>query len=232
VPQSRPTLVLFARAPAAGAVKTRLAAVLGADGAARLYRAFLEDAARVYAGGGWSPVLYAESDPNDAELALLFGPSWRREAQVAGDLGRRLTEAFRAERSRGASSVVAVGSDHPALARAALTELLEAVARGEDAAVIPARDGGYCAIALSKRADPEAVFDDIPWSSAATLDATLHRLRKLALSVAVLEPSYDVDRPEDLEVLRDDLAGRDPMGDDFPRATAAALAELIPRSLA
>lgn len=232
MPQNRPTLVLFARAPVAGAVKTRLAAALGAEGAARLYRAFLEDAARVYAGGGWSPVLYAEADPDDPELALLFGPPWRREAQVAGDLGRRLAEAFRAERSRGAPAVVAVGSDHPALARAALTELLEAVARGEDAAVIPARDGGYCAIALSKRADPEAVFHCIPWSSAATLEATLQRMRGLALSAAVLDPSYDVDRPEDLELLRDDLAGRDPMEDDFPRATAAALAELAPRSLA
>ena len=103
---------------------------------------------------------------------------------------------------------------------------------GEDAAVIPARDGGYCAIALSKRADPEAVFHDIPWSSEATLEATLERIQKLGLSAAVFDPSYDVDRPEDLGLLRDDLARRDPMEDDFPRATAAALAEIAPRSLA
>lgn len=230
MPDNRPTLVLFARAPVAGAVKTRLAAALGAEGATRLYRAFLEDAARVYAVGGWSPVLYAESDPDDPELALLFGPPWRRESQVPGDLGRRLAGAFRAERSRGAPAVVAVGSDHPALARGALRELLEAVARGEDAAVIPARDGGYCAIALSTRAHPEAVFHDIPWSSEATLEATLERIQELGLSAAVFDPSYDVDRPEDLGLLRDDLARRDPMEDDFPRATAAALAEIAPRS--
>ena len=228
--QQRPALVLFARAPVAGAVKTRLAALLGADGAARLYRAVLEDAARLYAGGRWHPVLYADGDPDDRELAVLFGSPWRREAQSNGDLGRRLAEAFRAERSRGAKAVVAVGSDHPALARAALAELLEAVARGEDAAVIPAQDGGYCAIALGERADPEAIFDRIPWSSAATLDATLRRIRALALSAAVLDPSYDVDRPEDLALLRDDLAGRDPMADDFPRATAAALARLEAQS--
>ena len=211
-------------------MKTRLAALLGPDGAARLYRAFLEDAARLYAGGRWRPVLYADGDPDDRELAVLFGSPWRREAQSSGDLGRRLAEAFRAERSRGAPTVVAVGSDHPALARAALAELLEAVARGEDAAVIPAQDGGYCAIALGKRADPEAIFDRIPWSSAATLDATLRRIRALALSAAVLDPSYDVDRPEDLALLRDDLARRDPMADDFPRATAAALARLEAQS--
>lgn len=213
-----------------GAVKTRLAAFLGSDGAAQLYRAFLEDAARLYAGGRWRPVLYADGDPDDRELADLFGPPWRREAQSSGDLGRRLAEAFRAERARGAKDVVAVGSDHPALARAALAELLEAVARGEDAAVIPAQDGGYCAIALGERVDPEAIFERIPWSSSATLEATLRRIRALALSAAVLDPSYDVDRPEDLALLRDDLARRDPMADDFPRATAAALARIAPGS--
>lgn len=228
--QQRPALVLFARAPVAGAVKTRLAALLGSDGAAHLYRAFLEDAARLYAGGRWRPVLYADGDPDGRELADLFGPPWRREAQSSGDLGRRLAEAFRAERARGAKDVVAVGSDHPALARAALAELLEAVARGEDAAVVPAQDGGYCAIALGERADPEAIFESIPWSSAATLEATLRRIRALALSAAVLDPSYDVDRPEDLALLRDDLARRDPMADDFPRATAAALARIAPGS--
>jgi rSAM/selenodomain-associated transferase 1 len=230
VRQERPALVLFARAPVAGAVKTRLAALLGSDGAARLYRAFLEDAARLYAAGRWRPVLYAEGDPDDRELAVLFGSPWRREAQSGGDLGRRLAEAFRAERSRGAKDIVAVGSDHPALARAALAELLEAISRGEYAAVIPAQDGGYCAIALGERADPEAIFDRIPWSSAATLEATLRRIRALALSAAVLDPSYDVDRPEDLTLLRDDLARRDPTADDFPRATAAALARLEAQS--
>jgi rSAM/selenodomain-associated transferase 1 len=228
VPEALPTLVLFARAPLPGAVKTRLAGALGSDGAARLYRAFLEDAARVYAAGSWSPVLYAESDAEAPTLASLFGPPWRRESQVGGDLGRRLAEAFRCERARGAPAVLAVGSDHPALARAALAELFEAIRRGEDAAVIPARDGGYCAIALSERADPDAVFDGIPWSSDATLEATLDRMRRRGLSAVVLDPSYDVDRPEDIGFLRDDLAGRDPTADDYPRATAAALAELAP----
>lgn len=212
----------------AGAVKTRLAAALGAEGAARLYRAFLEDAARVYGSGDWSPALYAESDPDDPELALLFGPPWRREAQVEGNLGRRLAEAFRAERSRGAPAVVAVGSDHPALHRSALTRLLEAVAvaGGDDAAFVPAGDGGYCAVGLSARVEPEAVFDGIPWSSETTLAATLDRLRDRRFSVTLLEPANDVDRPADLDRLRADLAARSPDEDDYPRATAAALAAI------
>jgi hypothetical protein len=224
----RPTLVLFARTPVAGAVKTRLAGALGHDGAARLYRAFLEDAARVYALGEWDPVLYADPEPDEPLLASIFGPPWRREAQAGGDLGRRLSEAFRIERARGARLVLAVGSDHPALARRSIEELFRSLHGGKDAAVIPAQDGGYCAIALSDRADPEDVFHEIPWSSAATLDATLQRMHQRGLSVSVLPAAYDVDRPEDLERLREDLAGRDPTEDDYPRSTAAALAGLAP----
>ena len=224
--ENRATLVLFARAPVPGEVKTRLAESLGATGAARLYRAFLEDAARVYAAGSWTPVLYAESDPD--LLSDLFPPPWRREAQAFADLGGRLNAAFRAEQFRGAPTVAAVGSDHPALPLAALTELVAAVAGGVDVALIPARDGGYCAIALSSRIDPEAIFDEIPWSSARTLERTVARVRARRLSLLMLDPSYDVDRPEDLDLLRRDLARRDPTEEDFPRSTAAVLAELAP----
>lgn len=225
----RPTLVLFARAPVAGIVKTRLAGRLAPEGAARLYEAFLEDAARVYVSPGWNSVLYADPDPDDPALALLFGPPWRREAQARGDLGVRLAVAFRAENARGAPVVAAVGSDHPALPRRRLDELFRAVGegRGRDAAVVPALDGGYCAIALSTRIAPDAAFRDIPWSSPGTLHATLDRLRAEGVSVALLDPASDVDRPEDLDRLAEELAARDPSEDDFPRATATALAALL-----
>jgi uncharacterized protein len=227
VTEKRPTLVLFARAPVAGEVKTRLAGALGVEGAASLYRAFLEDAARIYATGPWSPVLYAESDPHHPDLASLFPPPWRREAQAVADLGGRLIAAFRAEQFRVAPLVAAVGSDHPALALSALAELVGAVDRGAEVALIPARDGGYCAIALSSRIDPQVIFDEVPWSSPHTLDRTLARIRARRLSLTLLEPSYDVDRPEDLELLRRDLARRSSAEPDYPHSTAAVLAGLV-----
>jgi uncharacterized protein len=222
----RPALVLFARAPVPGRVKTRLATALGEDGAVRIYRAFLEDAARAYGRGPWDAALYAESDPDDAAFASIFREPWRRETQAPGDLGHRLAEAFRAERLRGARAVVAVGSDHPAIPASALSELLESVCRGEDAALIPAEDGGYCAIALSRNVDPGDAFDEIPWSSPSTLERSVERMRERGLSIALMDPAYDVDRPEDLRRLRTDLASRDPSDRDFPRSTATVLAAL------
>lgn len=222
----RQTLVLFAREPVPGRVKTRLARVLTAEGASRLYRAFLEDASRVYADPAWDCVVDAEPDPDRADLPSIFPPPWRLERQSAGDLGARLTAAFERERENGTGATLAVGSDHPSLPLRSLRLLFAEVARGEDVAIIPAQDGGYCAIALAAAVRPESIFRDIPWSSPATLEATLARARDAGLSVAISEPGYDVDRPEDLDRLRIDLAGRDPSEEDYPRATSEALLHL------
>ena len=222
-----PSLLLFARTPAAGKVKTRLVPPLSEDEALRLYVAFLEDAAEIYsAPGRWQGVLDAEPDPDDPTLRTLFARPWRRCRQAGGDLGARLAASFEREFSRGAPAVVAVGSDHPALEKRLIGEAFGRLSGGVDAVVIPAQDGGYCAIGLAAGAPVREVFAGIPWSSPAVLEATRRRFVALALEAAVLEPAYDVDRPEDLERLRRDLAGRDPTRPDFPHATARVLGVL------
>ncbi len=92
--------------------------------------------------------------------------------------------------------------------------------------MIPAEDGGYCAIGLRTGSPFAEVFRDIPWSSASVLRSTLDRLAAAGLRATVLEPSYDVDRPEDLARLAAELARRNPADSDYPRATAEALAAL------
>jgi rSAM/selenodomain-associated transferase 1 len=222
-----PSLLLFARTPVAGRVKTRLVPPLSEAEALSLYIAFLEDAAAIYPEPGrWESVLDADPDPYDPALARLFGSSWTRRRQAAGPLGERLAASFEREFSLGSPAAVAVGSDHPALGRPLVEEAFSRLARGVDAVVIPAEDGGYCAIGLAARVPVREVFRDIPWSSSSVLSATRERMAALGLDVALLEPAYDVDRPEDLARLRRDLAERDPAGRDFPRATARALAEI------
>jgi rSAM/selenodomain-associated transferase 1 len=225
----RPSLVLFARVPRLGLVKTRLAPRVSPAGALALYRAFLEDASRTYGSSGdWTPVLAAEPDPDDPDLAALFPAPWRRESQGNGDLGDRLTSAFTREFSGGAPAVLAVGSDHPALDSSTLGRALGLLASGRArAAAVPAEDGGYCAIAFSPDAPWRDAFRGVPWSTGDVLAVTAGRLAAQGVELALLPPGYDVDRPEDLDRLRRDLASRDPESPDFPRATARAL-ELLP----
>ena len=222
-----PGLLLFARTPERGKVKTRLVPPLSEPEALDLYRAFLQDASMIYgAPGRWRSVLLAEPDPDEASLAALFPPPWTRYRQASGDLGHRLAAAFEMEFSRGAPAAVAVGSDHPALRRGQVEEAFLRLSAGDDAAVIPADDGGYCAIGLSARVCVRDVFEDIPWSSPRVLSATRDRFAARGIRAAYLESAYDVDLPEDLDRLRSDLSRRDPSGWDYPRATAKALRDL------
>lgn len=222
-----PSLLLFARVPEPGRVKTRLAGRLTERGATDLYRAFLEDAARVYLQGSrWESVLCADPDPLDSRLAALFSQAWRRQPQAPGDLGRKLSSAFEGEFRRGAPAAVAVGSDHPALPLRLLDAVFRELAEGSAAALVPAEDGGYCAIGLAAHAPFAEVFREIPWSTEAVLSETLRRLEGAGLPHRVLEAAYDVDRPEDVDRLRRDLAGRDANAEDYPAATARALAAL------
>lgn len=219
--------MLFARAPVPGRVKTRLAAVLGDDAACALYRAFLDDAARIYGRAAeWSPVLLADPDPDDPALADAFGSGWRRRPQSGSGLGERLADAFAHERALGAPAAAAVGSDHPALPLAALRAVFASLAGTgsdrADAVVVPAEDGGYCAIGLAAET-PLEVFAEIPWSTARVLDATVARFERLGLRWRALAPAYDVDRPDDVSRLRRDLDARDPRDEDFPAATARVL---------
>ncbi len=227
-----PSLILFARAPVPGQVKTRLEPRLGPHGAAALYRAFLEDAGRVYLKPAlWKSVLSADPDPGCPPFDSYFPAPWERTAQAAGDLGRRLAAAFDAEFRAGAPSAVAIGSDHPALAVARLEEVFGLLDSSHEAVLVPAADGGYCAIGLGSGAPVDEIFRDVPWSTDAVLARTLARLESAGLRHRVLASAYDVDRPEDLEILRRDLDSRDPLSDDYPRATAIAmkaLAEALP----
>jgi ABC-type Fe3+-hydroxamate transport system substrate-binding protein len=99
--------------------------------------------------------------------------------------------------------------------------LWEALGRGADAAVIPAQDGGYAALALAGPA-PEA-FEDIPWSTDKTLEVTLRRLRGAGRRVELLAPLRDVDDLGDLQWLAGELAGRP----QAAPATAAAVGGVL-----
>lgn len=202
----------MAKLPRPGASKTRLAATLGAEAAARLARAFLSDSAELLAEvaarfGGPRIAFHAGGGAEEAAALL---PGWPLAPQPEGDLGARMAAAFGALFATGVEAAVLVGTDAPTLPPALLELLPAAIARGADAAVIPARDGGYCALALARPLPP--LLRDMPWSSAALLEATRARAAAAGLHLAETPAWFDVDEAADLAALRASLEGLSPAG--------------------
>jgi len=188
---------VFAKAPGRGGVKTRLEPAVGADGAARLAAALLEDTLEsLLDAGRTAPVLAVD------DVAAFRGRGVPVVAQGEGDLGQRLERVLGGALER-APRALAVGSDSPGLPAPLIEEALAALER-TDAVLGPADDGGFTLLGL--RRCPPGLLGAIPWSRADTLRATVARLRTAGLSVATTRAWFDVDRPADLARLRVELA--------------------------
>jgi uncharacterized protein len=211
-------ILVFAKAPVPGSVKTRLASALGPDAAAELARAFLSDTwtwLQTAAHGVAAPVLTLAGDP--ASIDFEGAEIW---PQGSGDLGDRLARGVARALER-APWVLAIGADSPGLPEALLTQAIRALREGDQDSVIgPCDDGGFYLLGL--RRCPEGFFNGLPWSETTTFEATLARLRELGLRTAVLDVWFDVDRPDDLER----LAGLLARGDISAPATSAVLGRI------
>jgi rSAM/selenodomain-associated transferase 1 len=183
-------VILFARAPVAGHVKTRLAAGVGAATAARLHQAFVRDVA-ARASAHFPIELHVD----------VTTPAWPeidcpRRVQPPEDLGVRMRQAIREALERGMERVAILGTDAPDLPEAYIGELFE----GEsDVRLGPAEDGGFWGICCQRIVD--RMFDGVPWSSVRTLEATEKACRRGGLSVSLASVWADVDEPADLQRL-------------------------------
>ncbi len=202
----RPTLVVLTRYPVPGHVKTRLVPALGAERAADLHRELAERTLAVAreARAVRGCAIEVHYDGGDrASFAAWLGNDLDYEPQAGDDLGARLRLASEAVLLRRRGPVVLIGTDCPALATAHLASTFAGLA-GHDHVVGPARDGGYYLLGL-RRPSPE-LFVDVPWGTDRVLARTLEAIRAAGRTVLILEPLADIDRPEDLPLLPDDLA--------------------------
>ena len=193
---SATTLVVFAKAPLPGRVKTRLTPLLGEHGAARLQARMIEGTLRVAREAGFARVeLHCAPDARHPLFKKLArSDSLTLRAQTRGDLGARMlaacTRALRASRA-----VIVIGTDCPVLRAADLQRAVRALRGGSDAVLAPAEDGGYALIGL--RRTSARLFSGIEWGSETVLAETRRRLRELGWRWRELRTVWDVDRPED-----------------------------------
>jgi rSAM/selenodomain-associated transferase 1 len=183
-------IVIFAKQPVPGRVKTRLIPALGAEGAARLAGAMLERTVAEAQATGLPVELCGEPD-----AAAWFEGDVMKTAQGEGDLGQRLARA--AHRVLEDEPVLLIGADCPALDRRRLRAAADALA-AHDAVIHPAEDGGYVLLGLT-RFDP-SLFEGIAWSTGTVGADTVERIEALGWSLDVRETLADVDEPADLRL--------------------------------
>lgn len=198
-------LLLVAKAPVAGRVKTRLLSAGVNEGRALNFAtAFLDDTCALLAHPllPARPVLALDGDSAALPASAMTLPV---VSQGDGDLGERLTRLFAAQfTSPGTRSVCAIGSDTPHLPLAFIVEAFARLASPDtDAVWGPADDGGYYLVGTN-RLIPE-LFRNIPWSTPDVLAVSGERARTANVRAALLPPWYDIDTPADLARLQQDI---------------------------
>ncbi|MGH8576509.1 MAG: TIGR04282 family arsenosugar biosynthesis glycosyltransferase [Gammaproteobacteria bacterium] len=191
------TLILFAKAPVPGQVKTRLIPYLGAERACALHMHLVRCAIETVKGSRIKHIeLWCTPDVDHPFFIACrdrYGVSLHRQRGI--DLGSRMAGALSKVLER-ARSALLIGSDCPALSADDLDAGARALSKGYDAVLGPAADGGYVLIGL-KRVATE-LFTGIPWGTAQVGDMTRNRMKALGLRCWELPVRPDVDRPADL----------------------------------
>ncbi len=189
----------MAKAPIAGRVKTRLAPLLGNDGALALHRQLIESTlfrARDAALG--AVTLWIDGDITLPEVTTCaLRQRVGLQAQQGADLGARMQAAFASTFAKAPerdTRCLLIGSDCPALTPLTLRQAAAALDH-HDAVLVPALDGGYVLLGLT-RPQP-ALFAAIAWGTDSVLAATRARVRSAGLRCAELEPLPDLDTPDD-----------------------------------
>jgi uncharacterized protein len=200
----RRALLVVAKQPAPGQVKTRLCPPLDGETAAALYAAFLGDVLDIMrqVPDVERTIAYLPVDAGAYFAAL--APDMAHVPQCGADLGERLDHMLAAALRTGAQQAVVMSSDCPTLPAAFVAEAFRRLDGPADVVLGPSDDGGYYLIGL-KQPQPR-LLREVRMSTASVLHDTIALADTLGLHVALLPPWYDVDTVEDLDRLRAELA--------------------------
>jgi uncharacterized protein len=199
--ESRACLIVFAKTPVRGKVKTRMRPFLSEEDCLRLHCLLLRlwmgrlrdwDLGQMHKALFLTPVGAGRHDP---DLVLDAPPGVIVETQQGRDLGDRLSHAFNHKWNEGFRKIVFIGTDSPALRR----EDLHAAFKGLDESEVvlgPAADGGYYLIGFSARLP--VLFSRISWGTSQVFRETVQLLETNAIRWQCLRESFDLDTFEDL----------------------------------
>jgi len=188
-------ILVFAKAPIAGQVKTRMYPVLSYQKAANLQHALINHTLMLVQRSALAPVcLYCSPDNSDPIFS-----SWESRGvtlceQRGGNLGLRMQQALQ-DMLKNCEMVLLIGTDCPEIQQGYLDSVLRSLTQNQ-VVLGPAEDGGYVLIGVRKKV-PE-IFKDIDWGSKRVLQQTRQRLHAMQIKYCELPELWDVDRPADL----------------------------------
>ncbi len=219
-------LVVFAKAPIMGQVKTRLIGALTSEQATELYVCFLQDT--------FAMMEAVQDEREQLSLVLCYTPADELEAfeaadldgclmlaQHGQDLGERLQNCFADLFAAGFHSIVILGADSPTLPDEIVVEAFDRLTEPGAVVIGPSTDGGYYLVGLNQ-SQPE-LFRQIKWGSETVLAQTQTRAAELKLSISLLPEWSDVDTPADLTTIQEQIAA----GEAAPPKTTKYLKKLL-----
>ena len=191
-------LIIFAKAPIPGEVKTRLCPPLDEEEAASLHGSLVLDAIERTKGlQGISLYVAGTPDIEHPFFKVMEGRYGARLLLQRGpDLGARMKQAMQDAFDQGPKDVLLTGTDLPTLPRAHLVEALTLI-KNHDVVLGPTTDGGYYLIGLRKMVP--GLFDGIAWSMASVFGETKKKIEAAGLSLGLLPECRDVDTLDDLK---------------------------------
>ena len=195
-------VVIMAKAPRPGSVKTRLAQSLSLQSVTELYRCLLSDTIALAQSLDQVEVVIMCPVPDVEELSRAVGSTVPIVAQTGQGLAAGLTSVFAHFTTRGHQRVIAFNSDSPHLPASVLVAAFDSL-ESDDLIVGPTYDGGYYLVGA--RASYPGLFTSDGMGTGSALETLLRRAGALGLSVHLTDPFYDIDVAADLSQLADDL---------------------------
>jgi len=197
-------IIIMAKVPLAGTVKTRLQPFLPPEKCAELAAAFLQDAERKAKSVCENTILsYAPADQRNVLENILRYENIIVE-QTGATLGERMSNAFEFAFAHDSDAVVMIGTDSPTFSADFIEQAFESLETNADLVLGKAKDGGFYLIGL-RRKNRSELFENVAWSSAAVFAQTIANAARLGLRWREIPAWYDVDTPDDFLFLRDEM---------------------------
>lgn len=201
-------VIIFAKLPAAGKVKTRLAAETGSDTAVAFYKhcaSHIFDEVEKLKTYGIECYLFYGSGDDAAVMKKWINKNFVFTPQSEGDLGDKMSSAFQNVFAHGKKKILIIGTDIPDITKEIFLNAFTALDK-DDIVISPSYDGGYNFLGM-KDFYP-SLFENIKWSTPEVYPATLNKINELGLRVKAAESFADIDNKKDLtEWLADSNTG-------------------------